>query len=259
MTPCATNGAPPRMMRISASPEVVKSARTAGLRYVREGVGGFSRVPKRGAYAYLNAWGVPIRDERHLRRIRSLVIPPAWRDVWICEDPNGHLQATGRDVRGGFACLDSICHFLCVPGGVRLANLNAVRPCKSRKLLTGELAALIGVEDFRRAVPANRLLHGLHAEVRGQRVGEPPGQHPATGPVQDRTQIHNAAPHGDVRNIGGPRVIRARDGQLTQEIGRDLMGRMPLAGPRLPIDRRDAHPPHERCDLPPANGMALLL
>ncbi len=41
-----------------------------------------------------------MRDKRHLRRIRSLVIPPAWKDVWICGDPNGHLQATGRDARG---------------------------------------------------------------------------------------------------------------------------------------------------------------
>lgn len=87
-------------MRILSSKDVVRSARTAGLRYVSEGVGGFRRVLKRGANAYLNASGVPIRDERHLRRIRALVIPPAWRDVWICDDPNGHLQATGRDARG---------------------------------------------------------------------------------------------------------------------------------------------------------------
>lgn len=87
-------------MTIIASKDVVKSARMAGLRYVREGVGGFRRITKRGTCLYLNASGVPIRDERHLRRIRSLVIPPAWREVWICEDPQGHLQATGRDARG---------------------------------------------------------------------------------------------------------------------------------------------------------------
>jgi DNA topoisomerase-1 len=40
---------------------------------------------------------VPLRD---LTRIRSLVIPPAWTEVWICQDPRGHLQATGRDARG---------------------------------------------------------------------------------------------------------------------------------------------------------------
>ena len=37
---------------------------------------------------------------RHLRRIKSLAIPPAWTDVWICPSPNGHIQATGRDARG---------------------------------------------------------------------------------------------------------------------------------------------------------------
>ena len=44
--------------------------------------------------------GQPIRDDETLARIRSIVIPPAWTDVWICPWPNGHLQATGRDARG---------------------------------------------------------------------------------------------------------------------------------------------------------------
>src|SRR5207247_11340785 len=39
-------------------------------------------------------------DRHELRRIRSLAIPPAWTDVWICPRPNGHIQATGRDSRG---------------------------------------------------------------------------------------------------------------------------------------------------------------
>jgi DNA topoisomerase-1 len=43
---------------------------------------------------------VVIRDRRTLSRIRALAIPPAWTDVWICPDPQGHLQATGRDARG---------------------------------------------------------------------------------------------------------------------------------------------------------------
>jgi DNA topoisomerase-1 len=41
-----------------------------------------------------------VTDRTVLRRIRSLAIPPAWTDVWICTDPSGHLQATGRDARG---------------------------------------------------------------------------------------------------------------------------------------------------------------
>jgi DNA topoisomerase-1 len=49
---------------------------------------------------YLDARGRRVRDRGTLDRIRSLVIPPAWRDVWICDDPRGHLQAVGRDARG---------------------------------------------------------------------------------------------------------------------------------------------------------------
>jgi len=44
--------------------------------------------------------GAPVRDAETLRRIRSLAIPPAWTDVWISPNPNGHLQATGRDAKG---------------------------------------------------------------------------------------------------------------------------------------------------------------
>ena len=44
--------------------------------------------------------GQRIREPRIIQRIKSLVIPPAWTDVWICTDPVGHLQATGRDARG---------------------------------------------------------------------------------------------------------------------------------------------------------------
>ena len=42
----------------------------------------------------------PVRSGRDLERIKALAIPPAWTDVWICADPNGHIQATGRDARG---------------------------------------------------------------------------------------------------------------------------------------------------------------
>jgi DNA topoisomerase-1 len=41
-----------------------------------------------------------VRNPADLKRIRALAIPPAWKDVWICSDPKGHLQATGRDARG---------------------------------------------------------------------------------------------------------------------------------------------------------------
>jgi DNA topoisomerase-1 len=51
-------------------------------------------------FAYLGPDGKPVRDPGTLARIRRLAIPPAYTDVWICPDPDGHLQATGRDARG---------------------------------------------------------------------------------------------------------------------------------------------------------------
>jgi DNA topoisomerase IB len=51
-------------------------------------------------FGYRDAGGKPLRDAATLQRIRALAIPPAWTDVWICPDPRGHLQASGRDARG---------------------------------------------------------------------------------------------------------------------------------------------------------------
>lgn len=51
-------------------------------------------------FRYVTPQGSTLRDKQELRRIRALVIPPAWRDVWICSNLFGHLQATGRDARG---------------------------------------------------------------------------------------------------------------------------------------------------------------
>lgn len=58
---------------------------------------GYRRVPHGRGFRYLDALGEPLRDPAELARIRGLAIPPAWRDVWICTRPNGHLQAVGTD------------------------------------------------------------------------------------------------------------------------------------------------------------------
>ena len=52
------------------------------------------------SFRYIDPQGHPVRDPATLARIRALAIPPAYADVWICPDPSGHLQATGRDARG---------------------------------------------------------------------------------------------------------------------------------------------------------------
>jgi len=77
-----------------------EAAEEAGLRYVSDLAPGIARRRRGKGFAYLDPEGRTIRDERDLRRIRALAVPPAWTEVWICADPRGHLQATGRDARG---------------------------------------------------------------------------------------------------------------------------------------------------------------
>lgn len=76
------------------------AARAAGLRHASDQGAGIRRRLGRLGFEYLDAKGRRIRDVDALGRIRALAIPPAWTDVWICTDPLGHLQATGRDARG---------------------------------------------------------------------------------------------------------------------------------------------------------------
>jgi DNA topoisomerase-1 len=78
----------------------VASAKAARLHYVNDHDPGIRRVCAGKAFRYVRPDGRPVRDPGELRRIRSLVIPPAWTDVWICPDPDGHIQATGKDDRG---------------------------------------------------------------------------------------------------------------------------------------------------------------
>lgn len=77
-----------------------RAARSAGLRYVDDAMPGIRRKRNGRGFAYLRANGRAVRDAKTLARIRALAIPPAYADVWICADPRGHLQATGRDARG---------------------------------------------------------------------------------------------------------------------------------------------------------------
>ncbi len=71
-----------------------------GLRYVDDSRAGYTRQWIDGAFAFFNTQGKRIDDPAEIRRINALAIPPAYIDVWICPDPRGHLQATGRDARG---------------------------------------------------------------------------------------------------------------------------------------------------------------
>jgi DNA topoisomerase-1 len=84
----------------AAPADAVQSAKVAGLRYVTDDMPGYRRRRNGKGFVCTRPSGEPIRDPQELRRIRALAIPPAWRDVWICPSPDGHLQATGRDIKG---------------------------------------------------------------------------------------------------------------------------------------------------------------
>src|SRR6185312_14921512 len=75
-------------------------AEKAGLEYVNDGESGIRRQKRGTGFSYLDSNGKTVRDSYDLARIRSLAIPPAWIDVWVCASEHGHLQATGRDAKG---------------------------------------------------------------------------------------------------------------------------------------------------------------
>jgi DNA topoisomerase-1 len=88
-----------RIVPFRTPADSVEAAKSAGLRYTTDARPGIRRLRQGTGFRYLGPDGRTVKSD-DLRRIRSLVIPPAWTDVWICTDPRGHLQATGRDARG---------------------------------------------------------------------------------------------------------------------------------------------------------------
>ncbi|WP_228975767.1 DNA topoisomerase IB [Streptomyces sp. DH12] len=70
------------------------------LAHVRPTDPGYTRLRHGRGFRYLDTAGRPLRDPAELDRVKGLVIPPAWRDVWICARRNGHLQAVGTDAAG---------------------------------------------------------------------------------------------------------------------------------------------------------------
>jgi DNA topoisomerase-1 len=98
------NGAARAADALRASRALARELKTAlaaaDLRYSRPGDRGIRREGPSTAFRYVDADGRAVRSARTRARIRALAIPPAWTSVWICEDPQGHLQATGRDARG---------------------------------------------------------------------------------------------------------------------------------------------------------------
>src|SRR5690349_14364057 len=78
----------------------VAAAKAAGLRYISDALPGIKRKKAGKHFSYIGLDGKPIHEKAELLRIRSIGIPPAWTNVWICPNPRGHIQATGRDAKG---------------------------------------------------------------------------------------------------------------------------------------------------------------
>jgi DNA topoisomerase-1 len=84
----------------AAAPQRKRRAKKVGLVYVNAFETGISRRRRGKGFTYLSSHGTTIKSARTLKRIKSLAIPPAWKDVWICPRANGHIQARGRDDAG---------------------------------------------------------------------------------------------------------------------------------------------------------------
>lgn len=78
--------------------DYIKAAKIADLLYVNDKEAGIQRITKGKGFVYLFN-GKQVKDKKELERIKKLAIPPAWTNVWICAQDNGHIQATGTDAR----------------------------------------------------------------------------------------------------------------------------------------------------------------
>lgn len=180
-----------RRMDNHAAPSGRRSARSAGLRYTQVDSTGLSRVRRGRGFVYRSATGRVVRDPRTLNRIRALVVPPAWKDVWISPDPIGHLQATGRDARGRKQYLyhplwraerdatkyDRLLAFADVLPAVRQqAERDLRQPKGSRRRVLATVVALlerthirIGNEEYARSNKSHGLttMRDRHVKIRG--------------------------------------------------------------------------------------------
>jgi DNA topoisomerase I len=155
---------------------------------------GISRRRSGKGFAYRDPDGRPVRDRETLDRIRSLAIPPAWTDVWICPFSNGHLQATGRDARGrkqyryhpryrrrrDAAKFEKLLAFAAaLPAIRRQVDADLARPALSREKVLAAVVRLleltlirVGNDEYARLNRSFGLttLRDRHAKVRGSSV-----------------------------------------------------------------------------------------
>lgn len=172
----------------------VATAERAGLRYITDDRPGITRRRAGRGFSYRTPDGAPIRDREQIEAFRAIVIPPAWTDVWICPNPNGHILATGRDARGRKQyryhpdwrqVRDATKFDRMVPFGGALPALRArverdlgLRGLPREKVLAAVLHLIdftlvrVGNDEYARLNESfgASTMRNEHAEVRGQRV-----------------------------------------------------------------------------------------
>jgi DNA topoisomerase-1 len=87
-----------KLEKIGSDPKI--TAKAVGLRYALQSEKGYYRQRKANGFTYKDHEGTTVTDKEVLERIKKLVIPPAWQNVWISPYPHGHLQVTGIDAKG---------------------------------------------------------------------------------------------------------------------------------------------------------------
>jgi DNA topoisomerase-1 len=225
------------------------SARAAGLHYATDTVPGISRQRAGRGFIYRDARGRRIRDAARLARIRALVIPPAWRNVWISPDPNGHLQVTGRDARGrkqyryhprwteerdGVKYGHMIAFARKLPAIRRRVRADLKQPPLSRPRVLATVIRLlemtlirVGNEEYAKANKSFGLttLQDRHVEVRG--------------PVM---KFRFRAKSGVVQSIDFQDAMLARSVKRCQDLpGQTLFQYLDAAGNRQSVDSRDVN------------------
>ncbi|MEO8456200.1 MAG: DNA topoisomerase IB [Chloroflexota bacterium] len=98
LAPNAVVTGPDHAIELLAKPDL--AAKAAGLRHISPVIPGIRREKNGESFRYFDQYGKPVKDTETLIRIKHLVIPPVWTDIWISPLSNGHLQAVGRDVKG---------------------------------------------------------------------------------------------------------------------------------------------------------------
>jgi len=91
---------PERERAADSARQATAAAMPPGLRHADDSRPGYTRQREKDGFAYFDVDGQRIEDDGEIQRINALAIPPAYENVWICPDPRGHIQATGRDARG---------------------------------------------------------------------------------------------------------------------------------------------------------------